>query len=346
VHGWRRLHRGVVLAWLCALPYASAEEAKPPEGAAPPGDSAPAGQRAPTGNPSGGARPETSREQMERFKREKGAGSDHPFEGFAAEAEREMQRLREAAIGGSPGATRGEEERRQGASDEKYRALEREILDERLAGLASWGTSGCFLEEPDWNEQDDFIRHRELTRDDFLSNSAQKIALAVKVPGARVGAYVALRLSCVVKTRLTGLGDDRHRAEISQVRYFALLSRNESYWSPEADREGSYLLGHEQLHFDIAEAFARHLTSLEHRIRRHVSSSGETPEEAIGRLQLSWGQHMRLTQTDFEKIEVEYDRETKHGSLPERQTEWFWRAQDDFEAISKGMRLESLRALR
>jgi hypothetical protein len=314
------------VAWLCAVPSAFAEEAT-------------------TTSPSGSARQETAREQMERFKREKGAGSDQPFEGFEVEAEREMQRQREAAIGGSPDQVRSEEESGQGASDEEYRALEREILDERLASMHAWGVSGCFLEEPDWSGQDDFIKHRSLTRNDFLSTTERKIKLAVKVPGARVGAYVSLSLSCVLKTKLTALDGDRYRIEIAHVRYFSLLSRNESYWSPESDRMEKYVLGHEQLHFDLAEAFARHLTSLESEIRARVIGEGETPEQAIGQLQLSWGEHMGLVQKDFEKIEFEYDRQTRHGTLPERQTEWFWRVQDGFAAISKGMQLASLQGL-
>jgi hypothetical protein len=319
VHGWRRALCGCVVACLCAVPFASAQQGTQPE--------------------------ETTREQMERFKREKGAGSDEPFEGLKAEAEREMQRQREAAIGGSPDEVRSEEESGQGSSLEEYRALEREMLDDRLAAMATWGASGCFLEEPDWSGQDDFIKHRKLTQDDFLSKNEQKVEFAVKVPGARAAAYVALRLSCVVKTKLTAPRDDRHQVGITHVRYFALFSRNESYWSPETDPENTYLLGHEQLHFDIAEAFARHLTSLEDEIRTRVDGEGETPEQAIGQLQLSWGQHMKLVQQDLEMIEVEYDRQTRHGTLPERQTEWFWRVQDGFAAISKGMRLESLEGL-
>jgi hypothetical protein len=319
VHGWRRALCGCIVACLCAVPFASAQQATQPE--------------------------ETTREQMERFKREKGAGSDEPFEGFKAEAEREMQRQREAAMGGSPDEVRSEEGSGQGASDEEYRALEREILDERLASMHAWGVSGCFVEEPDWSGQDDFIKHRTLTRNDFLSTTERKIKMAVKVRGARVGAYVALSLSCVVETKLTAVDHARHRAEITDVRYFSLLSRKESYWSPESDRMEEYVLGHEQLHFDLAEAFARHLTSLEDEIRTRVSGEGGTAEQAIGQLQLSWGEHMGLVQKDFEKIEFEYDRQTRHGSLPERQTEWFWRVQDGFAAISKGMELASLQGL-
>jgi hypothetical protein len=318
-----------------------------PQDAAAPDNSAPEPERKPITSTSGTAPSETLKERMERFKREKGAGSDRPFDGFATQAERDMQAQREAAIGGSPDGVRTAEERKQWSSNAEMRALEQELLEDSLEQLAAtWGASGCFPEEPDWNAQDNIIKHRKLTRNDFLSEKEQKVQMAANVPGAQVGAYVALQFSCVVKSKITPLEDGRHQAEVTHARYFALLSRNESYWAPQSDGNLAYVLGHEQIHFDIAEAFARHLTSLEDKIRARMISVGKTPEEAIGRLQLQWGQHMKLVQEDFERIETAYDRETKHGILLDKQTEWKWRSEDGFEAIAKGIKLASLKGLR
>ena len=51
-------------------------------------------KRAPITNIDGSAPAETPQDRLERFKREKGAGSDKPFEGFALQAEQEMERQR------------------------------------------------------------------------------------------------------------------------------------------------------------------------------------------------------------------------------------------------------------
>jgi hypothetical protein len=55
---------------------------------------------------------------------------------------------------------------------------------------------------------------------------------------------------------------------------------------------------------------------------------------------------MKLVQEDFERIETAYDRETKHGILLDKQTEWKWRSEDGFEAIAKGIKLASLKGLK
>ena len=86
---------------LASTAFAEAEDAA--GGEAPPASEEPA-SKAPPKEPitsiSGSPPAETLQERMERFKREKGAGSDKPFEGFATQAEADMQRQRDEAISG------------------------------------------------------------------------------------------------------------------------------------------------------------------------------------------------------------------------------------------------------
>ncbi len=341
----------LLLGALAALSSA-AEEAAPAADAAAPETATPTEPaREPITQIEGSAPTETPRERLERFKRERGAGSDKPFEGFATEAEREMQRQRQAAIGGSaePAANHATTDADRALEQEilsddeiaESRAAEHEYLQDRLANLGAWGASGCVTQEPDWSQQDDWIRHRKLTRGDFLSQKEGKVKLAVRVPNSQTAAYVALVFSCEVKPELNEVRPGLWSAEVAAVHYYALLSRHESFWAQIADQTEEYTLGHEQLHFDIADAFARWLNQNRTKILARMRGTGSTPEEAAGRLQLTWAKHMMAVQEDYDALETAYDRETKHGTVLPEQTRWHWRMQDGFEEIAKSTKLRS-----
>jgi hypothetical protein len=336
-----------------AAPLAHAEGE--PEADAAAAETAPPEQpkRAPITNIGGSAPAETPQQRLERFKRERGAGSDKPFEGFATQAEQDMQRVRDAAISGSGVAPGGGATNASDASLEQEilsddeiaenRAQAQEMLQDRLFKLGAWGGSGCVTEEPDWSQQDDWIRHRPLVRGDFLSEQDEKATLAVRVPNAVVGAYVALVFSCELKPVLRQVREGLWAAEIANVHYYALLSRNSSWWNADPTLRGSegYTLGHEQLHFDIADAFAKWLNQNRTKIVAKLRGSGRSPEEAVGQLQLSWAKHMLAVQEDFGAIETAYDRETKHGTVLDKQTFWSWRAKDGFAEIAKTVKLRT-----
>ncbi len=310
-------------------------------------------KRAPITNIGGSAPAETPEQRLERFKRERGAGSDKPFEGFATQAEQDMQRQRDAAISGSGAVPGGGATNNSDASLEKEilqddeiiedRAQAQERLQDRLTKLGAWGGSGCVTDEPDWSQQDDWIRHRPLVRGDFLSEKEEKAELAVRVPNAVAGAYVALVFSCELKPVLKQVREGLWSAEIESVHYYALLSRKDSWWNADPSLRGrdEYTLGHEQLHFDIADAFAKWLNQNRTKIVAKLRGSGRSPEVAFGQLQLSWAKHMLAVQEDFGTIETAYDRETKHGTVLDKQTFWSWRAKDGFAEIAKGMKLQT-----
>ncbi|MBM4385864.1 MAG: hypothetical protein FJ091_21155 [Deltaproteobacteria bacterium] len=346
MNAWRALQCVAISAVLIA-PLARGEEPLPQD-AASPDDSAAAPERKPITSTSGSAPSETLQERMARFKREKGAGSDRPFDGFATQAERDAQAMREAAVGGSVDGVRSKEEREQWTENTEDRVAEEEMLEDRLSQLSEmWGASGCFLNvEPNWNAQEEFIKHRKLTRGDFLYENANKLQLTVPVPKARPRAYTSQAFGCVAQTQVRPTEDGKFLAEVTSIRYFALISRVESYLPEETpDSHLAAVLGHEQLHFDIAEALARHINSLGEKLRARYRGVGRSPEEAAGELQLEWGQLMKLVQEDFRRLETAYDRDTKHGGLPEKQTEWLWRVDDGFAAFARGVKLASLKGL-
>jgi hypothetical protein len=284
---------------------------------------------------SGSAPTETVQERMERFKREKGAGSDKPFEGFADQAARQMEQARQEAIS-SPGQV----EQMEAEASVESRVGARERLQDKLAALGAWGGSGCVEIEPAWNTQDDFIRHRKLHADDFLS-AIDKSRAAVAVPKVAPTGFAAIQFSCEVQPQVQQASDGSFIARVVRVRYYAVLSRKESWLAEHAESREGFVIGHQQLHFDMAEAFAKWLNRHRDEGLESMLGVGRTPEIALGQLQIRWAGRMLAVHDDFDTIETAFDRDTKHGTATEKQTEWAFRLGDGFETLTKGMKLET-----
>jgi hypothetical protein len=321
----------VLGTWL-ATPARSEEGDAAAGEAQPPGE---APKREPISQISGSAPTETLQERMERFKREKGAGSDKPFEGFADQAARDMEQRRQAAMG-NPGAA----EKIEAEVAIESRIDAREKLQDKLAELAAWGGSMCVEIEPAWNTQDDFIRHRKLRAGDFLSAGEKSIA-AVAVPNAAPSGFAAILFSCELEPVVQQASDGSYIARITRVRYYTVLSRKDSWLAEHAESREAFVLGHQQLHFDMAESFAKWLNAHRDEGLESVLGVGRTPEIALGQLQLQWGKRMLAVHDDFDAIETAFDRDTKHGASSEKQTDWAFRIGDGFDAFSKGVKLQS-----
>jgi hypothetical protein len=274
----------------------------------------------------------SERDRFERFKA-KAPGAD-PRVTFAqqaaAEAEQRRQRALDSVVRAAPHRVE-QEMTEDGAREHAY------LLD-RLAALGAWIGSGCFPEEPDLALQDDWIRHRQLTRADFLETDPQDSPLAVEMgDDARVAAYVAIALSCVIEVDLRHVSEDRYEAELEAVRYFAMLSRNDSWWNPETATDADWVLRHEQLHFDVAELIAEELGRETEGLRRELRGVGTDPASALADFKRIWTQRMERVQASFDEIEERYDRETRHGTDLERQTEWFALVRRGLGAVRAGL---------
>lgn len=280
----------------------------------------------------GSAPSETLAERMERFKREKGAGSDRPFDGFATQAEAEMQRQRAEAIAGR---TEQEAEAEQSVEN---RVAARERLQDALAQLGAWGGSLCAEVEPAWNAQDDFIRFRKLRADDFRSER-NKTPAAVAVPSAAPTGFAAILFSCEIQPLVQQVAEKQWLARPVRVRYYAVLSRQQSWLAEHAESRAAFMLGHQQLHFDMANEYANWLNANREARMAGIEAIGLTADDAIFKLQLKWGEHMLSVHDDFDALETAFDRDTKHGAAPEKQTEWSFRVDDGFEALAKGVKL-------
>lgn len=256
------------------------------------------------------------RARLERWKEQQEAGD--PREGFARAAEAEAERRRSEALarGPSPGAS----------------PLEAEMRAQQLEELSAW-TGGCFAHEPDFSVQDDWIRHRPLTRDDFQETEPVEVKSEVWMPGAKVGAYVRIALACVVSTRVVEDDSGHFTAELVDVRFFSMLSRYGSWWNPEELTNPEWILRHEQLHFDVAELFAEEQNADVAHVREATREQRDDPETAAYALRARLAEHLAEQQSAFEAVEKRYDRETRHGTDMARQTEWFGRVKRGLAAV-------------
>ena len=83
------------------------------------------------------------------------------------------------------------------------------------------------------------------------------------------------------------------------------------------------LLHHEQLHFDIAEVYARRLRQKLADVRIPCAQLGSAFER------LSQGVY-----AEWEKAEDQYDRDTNHGLKPEQQAQWDAQVQQQLRELA------------
>jgi len=260
--------------------------------------------------------------EQQRFEnwKQSGAPAD-PRAGFAQTAEEEAERRRQAAL------ARGVTPDPDSAAGELRRL--------QLEELVTWN-GGCFPVEPDFAGQDDWIRHRALTRDDFRETEPRHLETEVEIPGGVVAAYVRIRLACVVNTRVSE-SPGGFTAEIVDVRFFSMLSRDESWWNPDSGGRPEWILRHEQLHFDVAELFAQEQNANVARVRDATRAQAADAETAAYGLRKQLADYLAAQQSSFHEVEKRYDRETKHGTDLERQTEWFARVKRGLGAVRAGL---------
>lgn len=105
--------------------------------------------------------------------------------------------------------------------------------------------------------------------------------------------------------------DLRSRMENQQVQFtVSCLFEKNSSWT--ASTHSSYLLNHEQLHFDIAEVYARKLRKALADIKGLNHKNYEPRVREVYRKVLR----------EHNDIQDQYDRETRHSQNKEKQAEW------------------------
>jgi hypothetical protein len=146
-----------------------------------------------------------------------------------------------------------------------------------------------------WNE------YRPLTWDDFQGKRAEDAA-------GDAGTVVQIKAKpYMVK---------------DQVKYdvAAVFVKNKS-WS---DAQTKELLAHEQLHFDIAELYAR-------KIRQVIAELAEAGEEDVK----NYNRAIQKLLHESNEVDIQYDLETLHGAMQNKQAEWSKNVKTELKALAQ-----------
>jgi len=107
-----------------------------------------------------------------------------------------------------------------------------------------------------------------------------------------------------------------------EIRYevVALFNRNKSW----ARDHSPSLLAHEQVHFDIAELYARKIRKRVNELNERGVSDLSTYNTAIQKLLL-----------ESNRADEQYDLETLHGALSKKQTAWVTKVKEDLSNLQR-----------
>jgi hypothetical protein len=106
-----------------------------------------------------------------------------------------------------------------------------------------------------------------------------------------------------------------------QVKYdvSAVFVINKSW----ADAQSHELLAHEQLHFDIAELYAR-------KIRKVIAELSEAGEDDVK----IYNRAIQKLLKESNEIDIQYDLETLHGAMLKKQEEWTREVRAELKALA------------
>ena len=102
-------------------------------------------------------------------------------------------------------------------------------------------------------------------------------------------------------------------ATLSSLDVFTTFEPNDSWWSPNTP---TFVLDHEQGHFDVAEINARRLRLAIEKSRvagKEISATGHSISDATKSLSTSVEKIVRAVDRQNDQDNVDYDRRTRHG---------------------------------
>jgi hypothetical protein len=107
-----------------------------------------------------------------------------------------------------------------------------------------------------------------------------------------------------------------------EVRYdvSAVFIKNKSW----ADAHSKELLAHEQLHFDIAELYAR-------KIRKLVAEYSKAGEDDVK----MYNRAIQKLLHESNEVDIQYDLETLHGAMVSKQAEWRSSVKEQLAALAQ-----------
>jgi hypothetical protein len=211
---------------------------------------------------------------------------------------------------------------------------------QELADDEEFRETGCFPSQAALDGiEGDRIRHRRLAREDFRARRrSPDLHLAVKMENAVTEAHVATTIVCVGRLRAEEVTRGRFAVWFEDLEYVALLNREESWWNPKARTNPEWVLRHEQLHFDLTEMVARRHNAERERHALASKTAADSPPAAMRAFAKRWSAAQRARLDAWEALQDQYDRETRHGTLPKQQTAWFARIHREMATLSASAR--------
>lgn len=205
---------------------------------------------------------------------------------------------------------------------------------EQLFADEEFREAGCFVSHRELDAASgDRIRHRAIGRADFRARRENRdIKSAVEVEHSVTAAHVATSVSCIGRLRAEQLMPGRFAVWYEGVEYVAHLDPKGSWWNKKTKGNPEWVLRHEQLHFDITELVARQRTAEREQHAAETRSVADSPGEAMRAFGARWAAHMRALRADWEALQEQYDRETRHGTVPKQQTAWYVRIHRELAA--------------
>jgi hypothetical protein len=169
-----------------------------------------------------------------------------------------------------------------------------------LLFFSSWFFSFT-TNEPESNEVIVWNEYRPLTWDDFRGKRSEDAA-------GDAGTVVQIKAKpYMVK--------DQVKYDVS-----AVFVVNKSW----TEAQTNELLAHEQLHFDIAELYAR-------KIRKVIAALSENGEDEVK----IYNRAIQKLLRESNEVDIQYDLETLHGAMLKRQAEWSKQIKSELKSLEQ-----------
>lgn len=152
---------------------------------------------------------------------------------------------------------------------------------------------------------------RKVTWDDFKGRGPS-LGRATSASGARISLTIKLSRFRVETARQ----DEEIIATPVGVEAYAIMDKLLS--GVESSARNDRVLAHEQLHFDLAEAYARRLDVAVVAARGRGATEAEASADLDRVLQATFDEYGR----EVTALQSAYDRESKHGTKKRQQREW------------------------
>lgn len=183
--------------------------------------------------------------------------------------------------------------------------------------------------DPELLRNGDLIRYRELSRDDFLA--AGPPAEAASAHG-QLGAATCVFLTTGPETQIRAsarepdLPPGQVRARVENLRFFAYLDRDCSWWNPSATSlPDEYMLQHEQIHFALFEIAARRLNRRAEELTEWMEVTTGDQQSAMQEVRRRIDAQMQRAMDEILARSNDFDRETSRTYRRDRQ-DWWWRS--------------------